>query len=167
MDMWRFGGVGIKPEGYLPGAHPLEFHSSRYALFYFQAFFAAFLVLADSWQSVPHLLATGGFCAAALVYNTTLIGYNYDVFGAAVIANLALGFLAAALTVGCVLKTPYVDGLPWPGSASPNNYFWLCEVLGLSSISLSAPLLHVSVLSRANVLQSRLDAKQAWRVLMV
>ena len=35
-DMWRFDGVSLKAEGYLPGSHPLEFGASRLALLYVQ-----------------------------------------------------------------------------------------------------------------------------------
>ena len=161
MDMWRFGGVGIKAEGYLPSRHPLEFRGGRLALFCLQLSLGAFLVLSDTWHPKLHLVAAGGFCASALAYNAIVAHANHDIFGRAFNANLGVGSIAAALTIGCVLEMPCIVGLPWPGSQSPNNFFWLCESLGLSSIFLSAPLLHVAALTGANVIQGRLDAKQA------
>ncbi len=109
---------------------------------------------------------TAAFCAAVLVYNASIVVTNHEVFGWLVNSNLLLGFVAAALTIGCQVRQPFYSHLAWPGSSTSSNYFWLCETLGLTSVALSAPLLHVAVLSRANVLQARLDAKQARRVLV-
>ena len=57
MDMWRFGGVGLKAEGYLPGSHPLEFGASRLALFCVQLSLGAMLVLSDAWHPALLLVA--------------------------------------------------------------------------------------------------------------
>ena len=91
---------------------------------------------------------------------------SHDVFGWAFNANLGIGFIAAALTIGCVVEMSRTVGLPWPGSPSPDHVFWVCETFGLSSIFLSAPLLHVAALSSKNVIPGRLDAKQARRALV-
>ena len=166
MDMWRFGGVGLKAEGFLPSSHPIEFGASRLALFCVQLSLGAMLALSDAWHPALHLVATGCFCASALAHNALVAHASHDVFGRAFNANLGIGSIAAALTIGCVVEMSRTVGLPWPGSPSPDHVFWVCETLGLSSIFLSAPLLHVAALSSENVIQGRLDAKQARRALV-
>ena len=123
-------------------------------------------MLSDASHPALLLVATGCFCASALVYNALVAHASHDVFGRAFNTNLGIGSIAAALTIGCVVEMSRTVGIPWPGSPSPDHVFWVCETLGLSSIFLSAPLLHVAALSSENVSQGRLDAKQARRTLV-
>ena len=101
---------------------------------------AALLVLSDTSHPALLLVATGCFCASALVYNALVAHASHDVLGRAFNTNLGIGSIAAALTIGCVIEMLHTVGLPWPGSPSPDHFFWVCETLGLSFIFLSAPL---------------------------
>jgi len=134
-------------------------------LVYTQMFFGLFMVMTYSWQPLPHtyLTALFGGCAATLIVwvmcadkrlrSTWLMP---GLFAAAM--SMFVVVLSVNQIYGGSARLPDYLIVPYPGSPTDDNLFWLCETTSLSLTCLIAPVANILVErqgSRDNLVDSK------------
>uniref|UniRef100_A0A7S2LUA2 Uncharacterized protein n=1 Tax=Zooxanthella nutricula TaxID=1333877 RepID=A0A7S2LUA2_9DINO len=119
--------------------HEEAWRGQACVLFCFEVFFGLFMAMTFSFQPLPHIYFTTAFGACAAVLGCWIVFADRRLrnlwwMPCLFVVALVMSFVVACIgwTYGADARLPEHLIVPYPGSPTDDNLFWLCEVTSLS-----------------------------------